>query len=88
MEELLMYFLAFPAAVGAVMEGIKKAKLIPEKYYTLTAVVLSVILAVIATVSLGWNWGIFVGGAVIIFAEQAGFDWVVFKPLLKLLMKK
>ena len=88
MEELLLYFLAFPAIVGAVMEGVKKANLIPERYYFLTAVIMSVIMAVIASLSLGWNWGIFAGGAVVIFAEQAGFDWVIFKPLLKLLMKK
>ena len=88
MEELLVYFLAFPAIVGAVMEGLKKGNIIPPKWYVLTAVVLSVIMAVIATISLGWHWGVFAGGAVVIFAEQAGFDWVIFKPLLKLLMKK
>ena len=87
MEELLKYFLLFPAIVGAVMEGVKQTKL-AEKWYTPLAVVLSVGLAVIATVSLGWSWGVFAGGAIVIIAEQAGFDWLVFKPLLKLFMKK
>lgn len=88
MEELIKYLIPFAAIVSAAMEGIKRWGKIPEKHYTLTAVILSAIMAVVTTLSMGWNWGVLLGSAIIIAFEQAGMDWLVFKPLLKLLFGK
>ncbi len=87
MDELLQ-FVPYALIVGAVMEGVKKTGLVPKKWYVLAGVIVSAVMAVIVVMSMGWSWGVFIGAAIVITLEQAGIDWMVFKPLLKKLMKK
>ncbi len=83
----LIEFVPYALIVGAVMEGVKQTGL-AKKWYTLAGVIISAVMAVVVVSSMGWNWGVFIGAAVVITLEQAGIDWMVFKPLLKKLMKK
>ena len=87
-QELVTYFVSSIGIVGAIMTAVKELPFVKKEWYTYIAGGLTTIAVVIATVAIGWNWGVFLGGLLIVFASEYGVDKKIFRPLLEKLLKK